>query len=492
MTSVGFGVAAVAVALVVWWRVPWLRSWPPALGLLIATFTVVPPHQIIVLGVGADDALFVLGLGMLLPYALRSRVGVGSAAGRLPYVWPLAIGAGLLVAGTTISAFVNADGLPDTAALLLRGPIRLLLYVVMVVVIVAQLPRERTRTVVARGLAAVGTFEAAFGVLAYTIGLPGGFGLQAAQGNTSLVGEIPGRVTGTLGLSPNFLGALLVLSIPVTLGIALDAATRWHTYVRSLLSRLLGRTATTVNTGAGGWGQLGWALAVVVQTWALVLTYTRSSLAVTLLACAVLVALRGRLRWLAVGAVVLVALLFLTPTFDRIIHDRTDRLALYTSAVRVFLDYPIAGVGPGEQARFTAAAPELYRATPYGVAGNNAHNTVLLAAAENGVLGLLGALVLNLALVAVAVAVIRRARAMSRSANSLRTEPLAIGVAMLAFLLQGMANNLFTVTLTASALVMLLGGCALPWLDRTADEDVAGAGSLASRDLAKMAGNPET
>jgi O-antigen ligase len=95
---------------------------------------------------------------------------------------------------------------------------------------------------------------------------------------------------------------------------------------------------------------------------------------------------------------------------------------------------------------------------------------VLLAAAENGVLGLAGALVLNLALVAVAVAVIRRARAMSRATGSLRTEPLAIGVAMLAFLVQGMANNLFTVTLTASALVMLVGGCALPWLDQTAEE----------------------
>lgn len=473
MISFGFGVTAVAVALGVWWRVPQLRAWPPALGLLIATFTVVPPHQTIALGVGADDLLFVLGLAMLLPHALRSRAGLGSSPpAPFPYASTLSAGAGLLAAGTTISAFVNADGLGETAALLLRGPVRLLLYVVMVVVIVAQLPRDRTRTVVARALAGVGTFEAAFSVLAYIVGLPGGFGLQVAQGNTSLVGEIPGRVTGTLGLSPNFLGALLVLSIPVTLGIALDAGPGWWAYVRTLLARARGRSRSVAaaTTGNGGWAQLGWALAVVVQTWALVLTYTRSSLAVTLLACAVLVALRGRLRWLVVGAVVLVGLLFLTPAFDRIIHDRTDRLALYTSAVRVFLDHPFAGVGPGEQARFTAAAPDLYRATPFGVAGNNAHNTVLLAAAENGVLGLLGALVLNLALGAVAVAVIRRARAAARATGSPRTEPLAIGVAMLAFLLQGMANNLFTVTLTASALVMLLGGCALPWLDPTGDQ----------------------
>ncbi|WP_020574958.1 O-antigen ligase family protein [Actinopolymorpha alba] len=434
MTSFAFAAAAALGALGLWWFVPRLRSWPPSLGLLIAVLTVVPPHQAAAFGIGADDVLFVLGLVLLLPHALAR-----GTLDKVPYGRALAVGAGLLAAGATVSAFVNGESLTDTADLLVRGPGRILLYVAMVLVVVAQVPSARTREVVARGLAAVGTFESVVSLLAYFVGLPGGFGLQEAQGNTTLVGEIPGRVTGTLDLSPNFLGALLVLSVPVTLGIALDAASR----------RL----------------RVGWALAVVVQLAALVLTYTRSSLAVTLLACVVLIALRGRVRWLAVGGVVLAGLLFFTPAFERFTSDSTDRMALYVSAIRVFVDHPIAGVGPGEQARFTAADPERYRATPFGVAGNNAHNTVLLAGAENGVLGLLGAVVLNLALVAVAIAVIRRARAVARASGERRMEPLGIGVAMLAFVSQGMANNLFTVTLTASALVMLVGGCALPWLD---------------------------
>lgn len=434
VTALAFGAASVVTAVLVWRRVPRLRAWPPALGLLVAVFTVVPPHQTLAAGVGVDDLLFLLGLALLVPYAWRR-----GPLGPVPFGRGLVLGAGLLAAGTTVSAFVNADTLPDTVDLLFRGPGRLLLYVVMVLVVLAQSPPDHTRRVVARALAGVGAFEAAFSVVAYFVGLPGGFGLEPAEGNTSLVGEIPGRVTGTLALSPNFLGALLVLSIPVALGIALDAADRR--------------------------ARLWWSAAVLVQMVALVLTYTRSSLAVTVLAAAALVALRGRLRWLVGGAAVLVGVLLLVPpAFERIAHDRTDRMALYASGLRVFLHYPLAGVGPGEQAAFTAADPATYRTTTFGVAGNNAHNTVLLAGAENGVLGLLGALILNVVLAAVAVAVIRRARRLAAGGRPAAGEPLGIGVAVLAFLFQGMANNLFTVTLTASALVMLVAGCALPWL----------------------------
>ncbi|GAA5013481.1 O-antigen ligase family protein [Actinopolymorpha pittospori] len=463
MTAFAFGAAALLVAVGVWWFVPALRAWPPSLGLLVAVFTVIPPHETVALGLGADDVLFLIGLVLLLPHALRR-----GALDRVPYGRLLAVGVGLLAAGATVSASVNAETLPETMGLLFRGPGRVLLYAAMVLVVIGQAPPDRTRWVVARGLAGVGTFESVFSLVAYLVGFPGGFGLQAAQGNTSLVGEIPGRVTGTLDLSPNFLGALLVLSIPVSLGIALDATSRAQ--------------------------RLGWSVCVVAQVVTLVLTYTRSSLAVTLLACAVLIALRGRLRWLVAGAAVVVGVLVLVPpAFERIASDRTDRMALYTSALRVFLRHPLAGVGPGEQAAFTAADPEGYRTTSFGVAGNNAHNTVLLAAAENGVLGLLGAFLLNVALALVAIAVIRRARAIAaaaglpgagdlapsvsgpasrprwwplgrRGAAAPPGEPLGIGVAVLAFLVQGMANNLFTVTLTASALVMLIGGCALPWL----------------------------
>jgi hypothetical protein len=430
--SIAFALAAIAVAVALWWFVPRLRAWPPSLGLLVAVFTVVPPHETIALGVGADDLLLVIGLVLLLPSAFRN----GWQVGPVPIGRWLLVGAGLLMAGMTISAFVNEESLVGTLALLIRGPGRVLLYVLVVLAVLVQRPFGETRWVVSRALAGVGVFEALVSIWAYFIGFPGGFGLEETRGNTSLLGEIPGRVNGTLALSPNFLGALLVLAVPLTLGIALDAARR---------SRRLGAL---------------WSIAVVLQLIALVLTYTRSSLAVAAVACAVVLALRARLRWLVAGVVVVIGLVALTPAFQRILHDQTDRMALYSSALKVFGDHPLAGVGPGEQATFTAADPERYRATSYGVAGNNAHNTVLLAAAEDGVLGLVGALVLNVAMAAIAVAVVWRARADGEKL----AEPLGIAVALIAFLLQGMANNLFTVTLTASALVLLLAGGAIPWL----------------------------
>jgi hypothetical protein len=443
--SFAFGIAAVTTALAVWWWTPTLRRWVPSLGLLVAVLTVVPPHQSVAFGIGADDALFLLGLLLLLPRAVRCGY-----VSRVPFGRTLVVGVALMAAGACVSSFVNAETVPETVGLLLRGPARVLLYLVMAVVVLAQTPGGLTRYVVGRALAGVGVFESAFSLVAYVVGLPGGFGLQEASGNTTLVGEIPGRVTGTLDLSPNFLGALLVLSIPVTCGIALDATSVRH--------------------------RIGWLAGIAVQGIALVLTYTRSSLAVTVVACVLLVVFTRRLtglldrlrrhrRWALAGGAMAVlgvaALLVWTPLLDRVLHDRTDRLALYTSALRVFADHPLTGVGPGEQAAFTAADPARYRATSFGVAGSNAHNTVLLAAAENGVLGLAGALLVNIGLAAVAIAVIRRAR---QRAGGVQAEPLGIGVAVLAFLIQGMANNLFTVTLTASALVMLVAGCALPWL----------------------------
>lgn len=438
MNSLLVAAACVVVVVVVWALTPRLRRWPAALGLLIAVLTVVPPHQTLALGVGADDVLLLLGLALLLPTAFKA-----GWPSDIPYVRWLGVGAGLLIAGMTISAVVNGVGTAETVTLLARGAGRVLLYAAAVIVVLAQRPRWLTRSVVVRGLAVVGTLEAAVGLAAYVmgmLGLPSGFGLEEARGGTTLLGEIPGRASGTLGLSPNFLGALFVLAVPVTLGIALDAKGR---------RRWL------------------WSAAALLQLVGLILTYTRSSLAVTVLACVVMFALRGRIGWLLGGvAAVGAALVAIPQAFGRIVSDPTDRLALYESAIKVFVDHPIAGVGPGQQAAFTAADPSTYRATSHGVAGNNAHNTVLLAAAENGVLGLLGALLLNIAFVVVAIAVIRRARRLTTG----QMEPLAIGVAVLAFLAQGMANNLFTVTLTATALVLLVAGCALPWLDDGEDD----------------------
>jgi hypothetical protein len=446
--------AVVVAAVVVWRAVPSLRAWPPSLGLMLACGTIIPSHDTLGFGVGTDDVPLLLGLAVLLiclirparirSAAARSEFGRPELAGRtLPFARLALVGAALLASGMVVAAFVNNEQLEPTISMLIRGAGRVVLYVVVVLVILAQRPLARVRRVVAAALVVVACVQSVVSLVSYTVGLPGDFGLEPARGGSGLLGEIPGRATGTLGLSSNFLGALLVLTIPVTLGLALRHA-----------------------------GRLRWLLvaAAVAQLVTMVLTYTRASLAVTVAACLLLLALRGRLRWLIGGVVLLVVLVVATPALHRVADTSTDRLALYTSAIKVFADHPIAGVGPGEQANVTAAAPARYRGTDFGVAANNAHNTVLLAAAEDGVLGAAGAVLLNVAIIGVAVAVLRAARRIRGQPDA--DQARAIGVAVLAFLAQGMTNNLFTVTLTATALVLLLAGCAWPWLARSGDGHV--------------------
>jgi O-antigen ligase len=87
--------------------------------------------------------------------------------------------------------------------------------------------------------------------------------------------------------------------------------------------------------------------------------------------------------------------------------------------------------------------PTRYQRTPYGAAVSNAHNTVLLAGAETGLLGAVGVLLVNLGLGLAALAVVLRNWRPDRPEL-----PLAAGLAILAFLAQGMVNNLFTVGVT--------------------------------------------
>ena len=435
--------AAVLVGVgALWWFVPALRVWPASLGLMLCVATLVPPHETIVAGVGADDVPVLLGLVVLAIPAYRAVRGV--ALTRAPFGVVVAVGATVLASAMVVSAVVNAEGVGQTISMLIRGSGRVVLYALVVTAVLAVHRTGPVRRVVTAGLVAVASLESVVSLLAYTIGLPGGFGLQPADGASALADEIPGRVIGTTSLASNFLAALLVLTIPLTLS--------W--WFEEHRSRLVLRVALAVS--------------VLLQVLTLVLTYTRVSLVVSAVAVIAMVVMRVRSvaavagvvpwrRMLAVSAAAaaLAVLVFATtPLAQRLTADGNDRPALYDSAVRVFFDHPVAGVGPGEQADVTAADPIRYRSTPFGLATANAHNTVLLAAAENGVLGLVGAVVCTIGFAGAAVVAIRR---FGPSSVGLRHS--AAGVALLAFLVQGMTNNLYTVTLTATAMLLVLAAC---------------------------------
>lgn len=437
----GILVGVLACVLVVWRLIPALRSWPPSLGLMLCVATLVPPHASIVAGIGADDVPVLLGLAVLAIPAMRAvRSG---ALVRVPFGAVVAVGATVLASGMVVSSVVNADGVTGTVSMLIRSAGRVGIYALVVLAVLALHRSGPVRQVVTASLVVVVSLESLISLLAYTIGLPGGFGLQPADGASALVGEIPGRAIGTTALASNFLAALLVLTIPLTLGWWLDER-RSNRRLRALL-----------------------AASVVVQAVTLVVTYTRVSLVVTAVAVVTILVLRlrsavvagagalpwRRILWVGSGVVALVVVLLVTtPLAQRLTGDGNDRLALYDSAVRVFVDHPVAGVGPGEQADVTAADPERYRSTRFGVATANAHNTVLLAAAENGLLGLAGAVACTLGFAGAAIVVVRR----HWSAAPRRA---AAGIALLAFLVQGMTNNLYTVTLTATAMLLVLAAC---------------------------------
>jgi hypothetical protein len=402
-------------------RTGWIAAGP----FLLVAATPLVPNEPVLFGFSLDDVLPVFGLTMMLPLLPWGRLRAIHWSPNLGTKVVLA-GVGAMIMAAIISAILNSTGPADLPRLAVRGAGRLAFLASIVASLAILGSTERSRLFSARAIAGVGIFEALFGLVAYFVGLPMRAGLEAVRSTSVLFGEVPGRISGTIGNSPNFTGAILMMSILVTAGLALrspGSRSRW-------------------------W----WWVAVVVQMGALTLTYTRVSLGLVVVALVVLVLLRSRPVLLApIGAVLALVAIF-TPTLARFVSDVPDRLALWTSAFLLMIDHPMGGVGPGRTLDIVAQHPERYRMTQFGEAWSTAHNTILLAGAETGVLGAIGAFVLNLGLAIIVIQVFIRAP--KGAAGSLQVAPaLALGV----FLAQGMVNNLFTVGVTGICAAFLLG-----------------------------------
>ncbi len=382
------------------------------------------PNRSIVLGFSLDDVLPLLGLCLMLPLVPWRRIR-DVRWGPAPAPVIMFVGIALMVLAGVISAVLVGGSASDIVRLSIRGSGRLLFLLAVVVCVAVLCSTARARLATAWMVAAVGTFEAVFGLVAYLIGLPGGAGLEPIRKSSILFGEVPGRIAGTIGISANFAAAILMMSTLVTAGLALGPVPR-----RTRLVLLV---------------------AVGLQLAAIALTYTRVSLGLVVVGLVVLLLLRSKPLLIAPIALLILPIAILTPTVERIVNDVPDRLALWTSAFLLMLDHPVAGVGPGEMLAAVARDPERYRFTAFGAAWSTAHNTVLLAGAETGVLGAIGAIVLDLGLVVLVARTILSSRGPAGS--------LAIGsaLAVAAFVLQGMVNNLLTVGVTGLFAAVVLG-----------------------------------
>jgi O-antigen ligase len=196
-----------------------------------------------------------------------------------------------------------------------------------------------------------------------------------------------------------------------------------------------------------------WTAAVILQFAALALTFSRAPLGLAAIGVIALIVLANRPILLVPLAATAALVMWLTPLVARFQSDSTDRLALWAAALRIFADHPLGGVGAGRMLPVMRANPDRYVQTPLGSAVNNAHNTVLLASAELGFLAAAGALILNLVLAFMALVTIRDS-ATGRPRFELG---MAAGIAVLAVLVQGMVNNLFTVGATGVILALLVG-----------------------------------
>lgn len=430
------GMAAVVLAIPVARLISAAADWAPAGPIALIAASPLMPHVPVVASLSLDDLLPLVG-GALLVAQLPVPTVTGNRLLRFVLV-------AILVAtlARVASAFANAGSLEGTFVTLIQAIGRPAILVALAAYVAIAGPAEQRYRFVAVAIALVGTFEAAFGLLAFAVPLPGGIGMQVAGPVESVYGVCPGRITGTLGLSPNHVGAVFVLSMPITLGLAVKLS---------------------------GWRGWLWGAAGAAQGAALLLTFTRASILVAVIVSVAFLLYERRLILGAglIAASILIAVLLSTvacggglagtkplagvTALGTRFEDGNDRLALWYAAARIMVDHPIAGIGLGQLQDFVAAHPTTYGTTPFGAATNSAHNTVLLAGAETGVLGALATLVLNLALAVAALGLIWQRRE--------RREVLlsAAGFSLGGYLVQGMVNNLFTVPATSVLLALLVG-----------------------------------
>jgi O-antigen ligase len=427
----------VAIGLLAGWLISRRWHWSAAGPIALLGAAPLVPHLVIAGSVSTDDLFPVLGLALLIittppPGLTRStlmRAGL--------------VAVGLATLARLATTLVHDPSLLSALMGMLAAVLRPLFLVATVAYLAILLRRQVNRAWAACAVGAIGTFEAVFSLAAFMIPLPN-IGVRGRLSTENLAG-CDLRITGTLGLSPNHIGAVFVVSLPLTIGLAI-----WD----------------------HGWRRWAWAAAGALQATALALTFTRASMIAGGVAVTLLLIYYLQFRIAAVTAVLTVAMLLATTTvacgpgapqvgpgsgspepgvgipIDRF-TDPNDRLALWYAAGRMMLDYPLLGVGIGNMVQVMKQDPARYVFTPFGKAVNSAHNTILLAGAETGVLGAFGTLAINVVIALMALlAFVRR-----------RRYPIVVAAALasVAFLAQGMVNNLFTVPATGTLLAILVG-----------------------------------
>lgn len=347
-----------------------------------------------------------------------------------------------------LSAVHNSSSIGDLVRMAGKSSGRLIFFAVLIVCLTQLIDSPSKAKMALFCFMVFATLESLFCIWAYKAQYQGPYGIGIADVPSWSVISGHVRVHGTFSgalsvhekasVSSNFLASYLVLSIPVTGGLFLQQK---NFSKKSLLG-----------------------LSIVLQMITLYLTYTRASLVALGIGVLAMGWFMKKRTWsIAVLAVGIVISLSVPAMRAKFLSEGHNRYSLWSAAVNTFSADPVAGVGDGLYMSNLVANPSVYD-TAYGIANATAHNSLLMSAANYGLIGLLAHLLLYGTLAAFTVLFVLRSQREFRG--------LTIGIlgAVVCYLVQDQFNNLHYVPKVATQmwfLVALLPAFAKPKAELT-------------------------
>lgn len=395
------------------------------IGLLVVA--IFPPFVPLAGPLSLDDLFPLLAAAIGLPVLfLRRRPAVFDAT---------VFGFALFGVVAIVSSAANANHLSEFLRFAGRSAGRMTFYLCLVLAVRATVGDGKWPYYALMLFVGAATAESLFCVYAYFAKYSGPYGMGVTGFAHWSVLQGKTRVQGTFGGKPgafevvissaNFLAAYLLLSIPVSAGLAI--------YVKRRRWVLL------------------FAATTLLQIAVLYLTYTRAALIA--LGCSILAMgwLLGRRKLAALVLIAGIVGAMSVPTIRRkFLFEKHDRFALYYAAASIVADNPITGIGDGVYLH-ELHDNQRYFWNRFGSATTTSHNSVLLSAAHHGVLGGLAHAMIYFFLLLACV------RAVGRSKGRARALSAGVAAALVGYLVQDQFNDLAYVPKVATQAWFLFG-----------------------------------
>lgn len=382
---------------------------------LLPVIAFIPYIPIGNIGFSIDDIAFLAILLIGSIYLLFSKKETQNNKLILPF---------FTFAGTGfISALYNATNNSELLSMISKGSIRIGLTLLFIIIIQNLVNTKEKIYKLLYTLIGAATLESIFGIFSFIYNYQGPYniGLATSRSYSVLYTIIDGRVNGTFGsvisnfTGGNLLASYLMLFIPVTIALFFISK---KTYSKIFL-----------------------AIAGILQSICLVLTYSRSSIVFVGLSVLLMAALCKKWK-IFFGTGIFGLLLFIyTPGLSaRFIYDSTNRLDIWQSAYLVSRDHFWFGVGPGNYLKELSSKLIYYRVFTFDTKVLTPHNSLLYTWATTGILGIS-------AFFWIIITFIKEY--WHNFKKSLTKKDLILSSALIAscvgFLLQNMTNNFFFV-----------------------------------------------